>query len=129
MSQFRLPAGLTLAGQQAFDGEVQAYVTELAEQMGRHARRQRRPTSVYTIQDVREAKLAYEERLRIREDDEVVSIRGYALLMLLAAAALALLATYATGIVQATLLGLFVAVETAGLLLTRRCRRPGSDDG
>jgi hypothetical protein len=83
---------------------------------------------VFTTQDVQAAKCAYEQRLR-EQDDQSVTVQGLAVLLLLGAVALGVLANFASGIVQAALLGLFVAAETGGLLLIwRGGPRVGPDD-
>ena len=126
---FPLPDSLTLAGRQAFSGAVHDYADHLSTQLAQQALHHHRPASVFTTQDVHAAKYAYEQRLREQEDGRGVTVRGLALLLLLGAVALGGLANFTTGIVQAALLGLFVAAETAGLLLIWRGRpRIGPDD-
>lgn len=130
-SSFLLPESLTLAGRHAFAGAVEDYVAQLTEQLDRQAHRQHRPASVHTTRDVLDARHAYEQRLREQEDDEHAGdVRGLAVILLLVAAGLGVLATYTSGIAQAALLGLFVATETAGLLLIWRSRPrlPGPDE-
>jgi hypothetical protein len=127
-SSFPLPASLTVAGRQAFEGVVQAYVTQLSEQLAQQSRlHRRRPDAVHTTQDVHEAKQAYEQRLRV-QDDQLAHGRRVAIILLIVAAALGVLAITVTGTAQAALFGLFVAAEAAGLLLLRRSR-PGHPDG
>lgn len=120
---FPLPDSLTLAGRQAFARAVHDYVAQLSTQLARQAHREHRPAAVYTTQDVHAAKHAYEQRLREQDDDQVLDLRRLAMLLLLGAIVLGTLASYASGIVQAALLGLFVAAETGGLLLIWRGRR------
>lgn len=120
-SSFPLPASLTVAGRRAFEGAVQAYVTQLSDQLTQQSRlHRRRPDAVHTTQDVQEAKQACEQRWR-EQDDPLVG-RRVAITLLVVAAALGVLAITVTGTAQAALFGLFVAAETAGLLLLRRCR-------
>lgn len=125
---FPLPDCLTLAGRQAFSGAVHDYVAQLSAQLAQQAHQHHRPNSVFTTQDVQAAKCAYEQRLR-EQDDQSVTVQGLAVLLLLGAVALGVLANFASGIVQAALLGLFVAAETGGLLLIwRGGPRVGPDD-
>jgi hypothetical protein len=129
-SSFRRPASLTLAGRRAFDGAVQDYARQLGQQLIREAQqRHRRPDTVYTFEDVRAAQVAYEQRIRERPDDHVVDVRRLAILLLLVAAPVGVLACYPSGFAQAVLLGLFVAMETAAVLLIWRSRpRPHRDE-
>jgi hypothetical protein len=128
-SSFPLPASLTVAGRQAFEGAVQAYVTQLSEHLAHQSRlHRRRPDSVHTTQDVHEAKHAYEQRLR-EQDDQPTHSRRVTTILLIVAAGLGVLATTVTGTAQAALLGLFVAAEAAGLLLLRRSRPGHPADG
>jgi hypothetical protein len=120
---FPLPDSLTLAGRQAFSGAVHDYADHLSAQLAEQALHHHRPASVYTTQDVHAAKYAYEQRLREQEDGRGVTVRGLVLPLLLGAVVLGGLANFTTGIVQAALLGLFVAAETAGLLLIWRAGR------
>lgn len=122
-STFALPAGLTLAGRQAFDGAVQEYARKLVEHLAQQSNR-RELELVHTTQDVRAARLAYEREIRRLQDGPGAGVRGFAVVLLLLAVALGVLTPYAAGFLQATLLGLFVGAETAGLLLLRQsCRR------
>ena len=127
-SSFPLPASLTVAGRQAFEGVVQAYVTQLSEQLAQQSRLHRRhPDAVHTTQDVHEAKQAYEQLLR-EQNDQLAHGRRVAIILLVVAAGLGVLAITATDTAQAALFGLFVAAEAAGLLLLRRSR-PGPPAG
>lgn len=121
-SSFPLPASLTVAGRQAFEGAVQAYVTQLSEQLTQQSRlHRRRPDAVHTTQDVHEAQQAYEQGLR-EQDDPLAGVRRLAIALLIGAAILGVVAITVTGTAQAALIGLFVGAETGGLLLLRRSR-------
>jgi hypothetical protein len=108
---------------------VQAYVTQLSEQLAQQSRlHRRRPDAVHTTQDVHEAKQAYEQLL-LEQNDQLAHGRRVAIILLIVAAGLGVLAITATGTAQAALFGLFVAAEAAGLLLLLRRSRPGPPAG
>lgn len=120
-SCFPLPTGLTTAAERTFDATVQEHARQLVEHLQRNGGRRLPTGPLHTTADVRDAQFAYERRLLARyEELPPGGLRGLAVLLLVAAAAVGVLAPYTTGLLQAALVGVFVAVDTAGLLLLWR---------